>query len=42
MRHGTRARKLQGRVEPAKIISFGYGLIWTNLLRFLPQIVKNK
>jgi hypothetical protein len=25
--HGTRARKLQGRVEPAKVISFGDGLI---------------
>jgi hypothetical protein len=24
---GTRARKLQGRVEPAKVISFGDGLI---------------
>jgi hypothetical protein len=39
---GTRARKLQGRVEPAKVISFGDGLIYSKLLRFLPQIVKNK
>jgi hypothetical protein len=39
---GTRARKLQGRVGPAKIALFGDGLISENLLRFLPRIVKNK
>ena len=37
----TRARKLQERVEPAKVISFGDGLIRLKLLRFLPRIVKN-
>ena len=38
----TRARKLQGRVGPAKVALFGDGLIYTKLLRFLPRIVKNK
>ena len=39
---GTRARKLQGRLEPARVALFGDGLILQNLLRFLPRIVKNK
>ena len=32
---------LQGRAEPAKVMTFGDGMIFKILLRFLPAIVKN-